>query len=154
MELGDLVTREAITASLPAGNKKQVLQELSRKAAQQTGIEHREIYEALLQRESLGSTGFGRGVAIPHVKLKALQRTLCLFARLQAPLDFEALDGEPVDIIFLLLSPEHASGDHLKTLARISRLVREPASIERLRAARDEAALHAVLTADTAIQAA
>lgn len=154
MELGDLVTREAITASLPAANKKQLLQELSRKASQQIGIDQREIYEALLQRESLGSTGFGRGVAIPHVKLRNLQQTICLFVRLQAPLDFDALDGEPVDLIFLLLSPEHASGDHLKTLARISRLVRDPVAIERLRAARDASALHAVLTADTVTHAA
>ena len=141
-------------ASLQASSKKQVLQELARLAAQHTGLDQREIYEALQQRERLGSTGFGRGVAIPHVKLRNLGRTVCLFARLQAPIDFDALDGEPVDLIFLLLSPEHASGDHLKTLARISRLVREPSTIERLRAARDAVAIHAELTADTATHAA
>lgn len=154
MELGDLVTREAVLAALPASNKKQALQQLAAKAAVQTGLAEREIYDALLQRERLGSTGFGRGVAIPHVKLHGLKKTVCLFARLQAPLEFDALDGEPVDLIFLLLSPEHASGDHLKTLARISRLVREPASIELLRSARDAAAIHAVLTSDTAVHAA
>ena len=154
MELGDLVSREAVVPSLPASNKKQVLQELARKASQQTGIDTREIYDALQQRERLGSTGFGSGIAIPHVKLRGIERTLCIFARLQSAVDFEALDGEPVDLIFLLLSPEHASGDHLKTLARISRLVREPATTERLRAARDAAAIHAVLCADSAVQAA
>ena len=131
MELGDLVTREAILASLLAINKKQVLHELARTAGQLMSLEPREIFEAVWQRERLGSTGFGRGVAIPHVKLRGLDHTVCLFARLQQPVDFDALDGEPVDLIFLLLSPEHASGDHLKTLARISRLVRDPTTIER-----------------------
>lgn len=154
MELGDLVTREAVIPSLQASSKKQVLQDLARKAAQQTGIDAREIFDALQQRERLGSTGFGSGIAIPHVKLRNVDRTLCLFARLVTPVDFEAMDGEPVDLIFLLLSPEHASGDHLKTLARISRLVREPARIESLRTARDAAAIHAILTADSTVQAA
>jgi nitrogen PTS system EIIA component len=154
MELGDLVTRDAVIASLQASSKKQVLLELAQKAGLHTGLDQREIFEALLQRERLGSTGFGRGVAIPHVKLRNLERTVCLFARLQPSVDYEALDGEPVDLIFLLLSPEHASGDHLKTLARISRLVREPKTIERLRNARDAAAIHSALIADTAIHAA
>ncbi len=154
MQLGDLVARKAVVASLQASNKKQVLQDLAGKAGLLTGLDPREIYDAMQQRERLGSTGFGSGAAIPHVKLRSLERTVCLFARLQTPIDFDALDGEPVDLIFLLLSPEHASGDHLKTLARISRLVREPAIIERLRSARDAGAIHAVLTADTAIHAA
>jgi PTS system nitrogen regulatory IIA component len=154
MELGDLVTRDAVIAALPASNKKQVLLELANTASQHTGLDRREIFDALQQRERLGSTGFGRGVAIPHVKLSKLERTVCLFARLEAPVDFDSLDGEMVDLIFLLLSPEHASGDHLKTLARISRLVRDPAAIERLRRARDAIGIHRVLTADTVTHAA
>jgi len=148
MELGDLLKRDAIIPSLQASTKKQVLQELARKASQRTGIDQRDIFEALLQRERLGSTGFGKGLAIPHVKLRSLDRTICLFARLQTLVEFDALDGEPVDLIFLLLSPEHASGDHLKALARVSRLVREPATITHLRAARDVQGIHAVLTAE------
>lgn len=153
MELDDLLSREAVFPSLAAGTKKQVLQELAGKAGSLLDRDPREIFEALLQRERLGSTGFGHGVAIPHVKLRRLERAVCLFARLEAPVDFEALDGAPVDLIFLLLSPEHASGDHLKALARISRLVREPRTLEHLRSARGAAALYAVLTADAAVHA-
>lgn len=154
MELEDLVAREAIFAPLQAGSKKQVLQELAGMAARHLDREPREIYEALLQRERLGSTGFGQGVAIPHVKLRKLDRAVCLFARLESPVEFEALDGEPVDLIFLLLSPEHASGDHLKALARISRLVREPRTLEHLRSARGADAIFAVITSDTGAHAA
>jgi nitrogen PTS system EIIA component len=152
MELGDLVTRDSVFASLPASNKKQALQELAARASALTKLDQREIFDALQQRESLGSTGFGRGVAIPHVRLRNLTHTICLFARLESAVDFDALDGELVDLVFLLLSPEHASGDHLKTLARISRLVREPDTIERLRSAPDSDAIHAILGADTAVQ--
>lgn len=146
MDLSDLVTREAIIASLRVKTKKQALQELSGRAAEITGLPARDVFDTLLQRERLGSTGLGRGIAIPHVKFKSLKSIVCLFARLEEPIDFDALDGEPVDLIFLLLAPEHASGDHLKALARISRLLREPKSLERLRTAKDEAALYAVLT--------
>lgn len=145
MDLSDLVTREAIIASLRVKTKKQALQELSSRAAELTGLPARDVFDTLLQRERLGSTGLGRGIAIPHVKFKSLKTIVCLFARLEAPIDFDALDNEPVDLIFLLLAPEHASGDHLKALARISRLLREPKSLERLRSAKDEAALYAVL---------
>jgi PTS system nitrogen regulatory IIA component len=99
-----------------------------------------------LQRERLGSTGLGRGIAIPHVKLKGLPGIVTLFARMAKPIDFESQDGEPVDLLFLLLAPDHAGGDHLKALARISRLVREPAAIERLRSASDATALKRILT--------
>lgn len=146
MDLSDLVTREAVIASLRVKTKRQALQELSGRAADITGLPARDVFDTLLQRERLGSTGLGRGIAIPHVKFKSLKSIVCLFARLEEPIDFDALDGEPVDLIFLLLAPEHASGDHLKALAKISRLLREPQSLERLRAAKDEAALYAVLT--------
>jgi PTS system nitrogen regulatory IIA component len=146
MDLGDLLTPESIIPSLKAKNKKQALQELSHRAAERTGLQGRDIFDTLLHRERLGSTGIGRGIAIPHVKFRALNGIVCLFARLEDPIEFDSLDTEPVDLIFLLLAPEHASGDHLKALARISRLLREPTTIERLRAAKDRATLHAVLT--------
>ncbi len=133
MDLGDLLAPEGIIPSLKAKNKKQVLQELAERAARITGVTAREIYDTLLQRERLGSTGFGRGIAIPHVKLRAVKKIICVFARLAEPVDFEAHDGEPVDLVFVLLSPEHAGGDHLKALARISRVVRDPAMLEHLR---------------------
>ena len=154
MDLGDMLSRDGIIPSLKAKSKKQALQELCEHAAVATGLGQRDIFDTLMQRERLGSTGLGRGIAIPHVKLAGLERIHCLFARLATPIDFDSLDNEPVDLIFLLLAPEHASGDHLKALARISRLLREPATLERLRAARDKLSLHAVLTAPAASHAA
>jgi nitrogen PTS system EIIA component len=150
MDLGDLISPEAIFPSLKAKSKKQALHELAQKAASLTGLEERTIYDTLLQRENLGSTGVGRGIAIPHGQVAALRKIVSVFARLDEPIEFESLDNEPVDLIFLLLAPEHAGADHLKALARISRLLREPASIERLRASQDRAAIYSVLTASAA----
>jgi PTS system nitrogen regulatory IIA component len=147
MDLGDLISPDAIFPSLKAKSKKQALHELAQKAAGLTGLEERTIYGTLLQREGLGSTGVGRGIAIPHGRLPALRKIVTLFAHLDEPIEFDSLDSEPVDLIFLLLAPEHAGADHLKALARISRLLREPASIERLRASHDRAAIYSVLTA-------
>ncbi len=154
MDLGELLTAEGVIPVLAVTSKKQALQELSARAAASTGLDAREIFDTLLQRERLGSTGLGRGIAIPHVKLKALEQIVCLFARVSEPIDFESHDGEPVDLVFLLLAPEHASGDHLKALARISRLVREPLTLERLRAAPDAATLKRILTSPPASYAA
>jgi PTS system nitrogen regulatory IIA component len=146
MDLADLITPEAIYPSLKAKTKQQALQELAQRAAALTGVDAREIFDTLLQREHLGSTGIGRGIAIPHGRVTALRNIVSVFARLEEPIDFDALDNEPVDLIFLLLAPEHAGADHLKALARISRLLREPSSIEKLRASKDRAALYSVLT--------
>jgi PTS system nitrogen regulatory IIA component len=119
---------------------------VAQRAAKLTGLDERAILDTLLQRERLGSTGIGRGIAIPHGRVQGLQRIVSVFARLEDPIEFEALDDEPVDLIFLLLAPEHAGADHLKALARISRVLREPASIDRLRASRDRATIYSVLT--------
>lgn len=146
MNIGDLLAADGIFPSLKAKTKKQALQELANRASAITGIGTHEVFEAMLQRERLGSTGFGRGIAIPHVKFKGLKAIVCLFARLEKPIDFESLDGEPVDIVFLLLAPEHAAGDHLKALHRISRIVREPALLESLRKAGGANDLKAILT--------
>ena len=146
MDLADLIAPEAVIPSLKAKTKKQALQELAQKAAKLTGLDARDIFETLLQRERLGSTGLGRGIAIPHGRLPALRKIVSVFARLEEPIEFEALDEEGVDLIFLLLAPEHAGADHLKALARISRLLREPSSIAKLRASKDRAALYSVLT--------
>ena len=154
MDLGDLLAPEGVIPALQAKSKKQALQELAQKAAEATGIDGRDIFETLLQRERLGSTGLGRGIAIPHVKFEALTDIVCFFARLPEPIEFDSHDNEPVDLIFMLLAPEHASGDHLKSLARISRLVREPKVLERLRGASDASALRAVLTSPATSHAA
>jgi nitrogen PTS system EIIA component len=150
----DFLSPEAVVPFLRASGKKQVLAELAAHAARLTGLEERMIFEALLQRERLGSTGIGDGIAIPHGKLPGLDRLFGLVARLEKPVDFEALDGQPTDILFLLLAPEGAGADHLKALARIARAMREPGVVERIRAARDADALYAVLTQSPAPQAA
>jgi PTS system nitrogen regulatory IIA component len=150
MPLDDLLAAHAVLPALKVKNKKQALQELSAQAAQACGREAREIFEVLLQRERLGSTGIGNGVAIPHGKLARLERLCGLFARLERPVDFDSLDGEPVDLIFLLLAPEGAGADHLKALARIARILRDERVAEQLRAARDENAIRALLTAPPA----
>ena len=154
MELGDILATDGIVPQLTATSKKEALEELASLASKSTGIDQREVFNALLHRERLGSTGLGHGIAIPHVKFKSLKSIVCIFARLKTPIDFDSPDGDPVDLVFLLLAPEHAGGDHLKALARISRLVREPAALEQLRTAPDKAALKTLLTAPAAPRAA
>ncbi|MBI4274573.1 MAG: PTS IIA-like nitrogen regulatory protein PtsN [Rhizobiales bacterium] len=146
MPLTDLVATTAVIPALKVNGKKQAIQEIAARAAQLSGQNERVIFETLLQREKLGSTGIGHGIAIPHGKLPKLDRLFGLFARLDRPIDFDALDGQPVDLIFLLLAPEGAGADHLKALARIARLLRDPEIARKLRDSRDAEALYAVLT--------
>ena len=141
----DFLTPEAVSPGLRANGKKHLLQELSAQAARLAGLDDRQVFETLLQRERLGSTGIGDGIAIPHAKIPGLQRLVGLVARLDKPVHFEAIDGQPVEIVFLLLAPEGAGADHLKALARIARVLREPGIRERIRAARDASAIYAVL---------
>jgi nitrogen PTS system EIIA component len=130
---------------LKVNSKKQLLQELAARAAELSGQSERTILEILQQREKLGSTGVGNGIAIPHGKLAKLDRLFGLFARLDRPIDFEALDDQPVDLVFLLLAPENAGADHLKALARVARLLRDPETARKLRGSRDAEALYTVL---------
>ncbi len=145
MTITDLVAPEAIVPALKVSSKKQALQDLAARAAALTGQNERAIFEILLQREKLGTTAVGYGVAIPHGKLPKLTRMFGMFARLDRAIDFEALDGQPVDLVFLLLAPEGAGADHLKALARVARLLRDQDTANKLRAARDSQALYAVL---------
>ena len=154
MDLGDLISPESVIAALKAANKKHALQLLAIKAAEITHLDHRLILATLLQREHLGSTGVGRGIAIPHGRLAGLGRMVSIFAKLDEPIPFDAIDSEPVDLVFLLLAPEHAGAEHLKALARISRLLRDPLALEKLRASHDRQALYAVLTQPLASHAA
>ncbi len=146
MDLSDLINSDAVLPALKANSKKQVLQALAEKAAEMTGRDERTIFELLVQREKLGSTGVGGGVAIPHGRIAGLEGIFGMFARLARPVDFEAVDEQPVDLVFLLLAPEGAGADHLKALARIARILRDPAIVAALRVSPDRAALHAVLT--------
>jgi PTS system nitrogen regulatory IIA component len=146
MEITDLVTIDGVIPHLRATSKKQALQELSRRAADITGIHERTIFDVLMERERLGTTGVGNGIAIPHGKLPNLKRLYGLFARLERPIDFQAIDEQPVDLLFLLLAPESAGADHLKALARVSRLLRDKGVCEKLRGTEDAEALYALLT--------
>jgi PTS system nitrogen regulatory IIA component len=146
MDLSDLLVIDAILPRLKTANKKQALQEMAAKAAALTGRDDRDIFETLMQREKLGSTGVGHGVAIPHGKLAGLERLVGVFALLDKPIDFDSLDGEPVDVVFLLLAPESAGADHLKALARIARVLRDDETAAKLRAADDAAAMYTLLT--------
>ena len=146
MPLNDLLAPEGIIPSLRVNGKKQALQELSERAAKVSGLASREIFDAILQRERLGSTSVGDGVAIPHGKLINCPRIFACFARLERPIDFEALDGLPVDLIFLLVAPESAGADHLKALAMIARVLRTTGVASQLRNTRDALGLYSVLT--------
>ena len=134
MSLSQLLTPDAVLAALRVNGKKQALQEMSERAALVSGLREREIFDAILQRERLGSTGVGDGIAIPHGKLARCQRIFGVFARLERAIDFEAPDGLPVDLIFLLIAPEAAGADHLKALAASARLLRNGAVAAQLRA--------------------
>ncbi len=146
MEICDLIFPEAVVAKLHVTSKKQALQELAKRAAELTGQPERSIFEVLIERERLGTTGMGNGIAIPHGKLPGLDRLYALFARLDKPIDFDAIDEQPVDLICLLLAPESAGADHLKALARVSRLLRDGAICDKLRGTDKQDALYALLT--------
>jgi PTS system nitrogen regulatory IIA component len=150
MPLSDLLAPKAVVSALKASDKKEAIQGLAARLGALINRDPNEIFEVLLQRERLGSTGIGDGVAIPHAKLAKLEKLVGVFARLDKPIDFDALDGEPVDLVFVLLAPEAAGADHLKALARIARLLRDPKVAEKLRAAQDSDQMFAVLTAPAA----
>ena len=154
MEIEDLITPQSVIPRLRATSKKQLLQELAKRAAETTGLPERAIFDVLLERERLGTTGVGDGIAIPHGKLAQLNRLHGLFARLETAVDFDAVDDQPVDLIFLLLAPEGAGADHLKALARVSRLLRDRPTCEKLRGADKADALYALLTGSRASHAA
>jgi len=145
MQLADFLDFDAIKTALPGGSKRALLQQLSNLAAQRLGQDSATILASLNEREQLGSTGFGQGVAIPHGKVEGSRRIYGLFARLAEPVDYKAIDGRPVDLVFLLLSPPDAGAEHLKALAAISRVTRHAATLEKMRGARSRDALAAVL---------
>ena len=154
MEIAELLSPQGVIANLRSSSKKQALQELARHAAQITGVNDRRIFETLLERERLGTTGVGNGIAIPHGKLPNMDRLFALFARLERPVDFDSIDEQPVDLIFLLLAPESAGADHLKALARVSRLLRDKSMCDKLRGTNNTDALYALLTETASSRAA
>jgi PTS system nitrogen regulatory IIA component len=154
MEISELLTAEGVFTGVRVSSKKQALQELAHRAADLTGLAERTVFDVLLERERLGTTGVGRGIAIPHGKLDELDRLYGMFVRLDQPVDFDAVDDQPVDLLFLLLAPEAAGADHLKALARISRMFRASALCERLREESDPESLFQILTEGTPANAA
>jgi len=154
MDIADLLVPSGVIANLRVSNKRQALQELAKRAATLSGRHERAIFDVLLERERLGTTGIGMGTAVPHGRLAGLPRPYGLFARLERPIDFEAIDNQPVDLAFLLLTPETAGADHLKALARISRLLRDRVMCDKLRGTDRADALYALLTDRAASHAA
>ena len=146
MDIADLLIPRGVLAQLRVSNKKATLQEIARRAATIIGVSERQIYDVLAERERLGSTGIGRGVAVPHGKLAGLPRLCGLFARLERPVPFEAIDDQPVDLVFALLAPAEAGAEHLRALACVSRLLRDAAVCHKLRGTDHADALFALLT--------
>lgn len=146
MEIADLLSSDSVLPKLRVSGKKQALQELAKRAAVLTQLPERQIFDVILERERLGTTGVGGGIAIPHGRLPKLDRIYGLFARLEQPIDFESIDEQPVDLIFMLLAPEAAGADHLKALARVSRMLRDRSVTEKLRGSDSREALYALLT--------
>jgi nitrogen PTS system EIIA component len=153
MTIASLLSANAVIAPLRANGKKALLQDIAAHASSLTGLAEREVFEILLQRERLGSTGVGDGIAIPHGRVHGLESMFGMLVRTDKPVDFEALDGLPVDILFVLLAPDHAGADHLKALAKVARLLRDRAVLDRVRSAHDAAAIYGIVT-ETAAQAA
>ncbi|ANK71166.1 PTS IIA-like nitrogen regulatory protein PtsN [Ensifer adhaerens] len=154
MALAGLLHQNAIIPAMRANSKKQLLQELAAKASKITGVPEREIFDVILQRERLGSTGVGNGIAIPHGKLNNLPSIIGIFARLDTPVDFEALDDQPVDLVFLLLAPEGAGADHLKALSRIARVLRDQDMVAKIRSSDSASAIYTLLDDDATSHAA
>jgi len=153
-EISDLLGIDAILANEHANSKKQLFQILSRKAASITGLDERQVFNTLLQRERLGSTGVGHGIAIPHGKMASLEQISAVFVRLDQPVDYDSVDDQPVDIIFLLLVPESAGADHLKALSRVARALRDVEMVDAIRSNTDPAVVYALLTREVAKNAA
>lgn len=146
MILADIIDSRAVLPHLKVQNKKQLLHEMAQALGSIVAIDSRLIVETFMQREKLGSTGLGQGIAIPHGRLPSITRVYGVFARLAHPVAFESVDGEPVDLVFALVSPEHAGADHLTALARVSRLLRDPQILAKLRGTESQDGLYAILT--------
>jgi PTS system nitrogen regulatory IIA component len=154
MTLDALIAPDAVFPQLRVASKKQLLNDLAGRAADRLGLEPRAVFDALMERERLGATAMGRGVAVPHARLPGVERIAGFFARLEKGVDFDAADDGPVDLVFLLIAPENAGADHLRALARVSRLLRDDGRCAKLRATSDAAALYAILVEDLASDAA
>lgn len=154
MDLKDIMNADAVRFSSHTSSKKRLLQEISEQAASVYGLDASDVVAALTEREKLGSTGVGRGVAIPHARFEGLDRIYGFFTRLEKPVDFDSVDRQPVDLIFIILAPQKEGAEHLKALALVSRTLRSENTCAKLRANNDSATLYNLLTQTDNIQAA
>ena len=145
MRISELMSQDCVVTGIKANSKRQVLQELSKKAAEITGLSERTIFDIILERESLGTTGVGNGVAIPHGRIDSIKKVHGIFAKLENAIDFESVDSKPVDLVFMLLAPEAAGADHLKALAKVSRTVKDETTRNSIRASDNNEAIYALL---------
>ncbi len=145
MKISEILSLNNVFAEVKANNKRQLLQELSEKAAKEVGVDERTVADSIWERENLGSTGYGNGTAFPHARIEGLNKVRAVFARLTTPIDFNAVDGKPVDLIFLLISPENSGADHLTALAALSRILKSEDICEKLRGARSREEIYAIL---------
>jgi PTS system nitrogen regulatory IIA component len=150
----ELISPESIVARLESSSKKQVLQDLAHFAAPLAALEALSVFDVLWERERLGTTGVGSGIAIPHGRLAGIDQVQGFFARLAEPIAFDSIDDKPVDLVFMLLAPTDAGADHLHALATVSRLLRDPRLCEAIRRAKDESAIYRLLTETPTAQAA
>jgi PTS system nitrogen regulatory IIA component len=151
MNLSDLIAPGAIIPALKTKSKTKVLQIVAEKAAELESVCEQQVFNTILQREKLGSTGVGNGVAIPHGQLEEIGKIFGVFARLEHPVDFNAIDDQPVDLVFLLLAPENAGADHLNALSRIARFFRDPSFVKKLRHAQEIQTLYLFLTRSSSL---
>lgn len=147
MNIADIISKDAVLDNVQATSKRELIQVLSSKIANISGLDERVIFDAVWERENLGSTGYGDGVAFPHARIEGLDKVSAMFARLDEAVDFDSLDGKPVDLVFLLISPENSGADHLTALATLSRVLKTEGTCEKLRKARSVDELYAVLNA-------
>lgn len=146
MELGVLLTPACVAADVKASDKKDLLKKIAERSAQALKLEPQPVFEALLQRERLGTTGLGNGIALPHARIAGLETVSGFFLRLAEPVDFQAVDGAPVDLVFALFAPADAGADHLNALVQVSRVLRDEKMVAHLRASEDPKVLYALLT--------
>ena len=148
MNISDIMSEKSVLIDVKASSKRELLQELASKAAELTDLDERTIFDTFLERENLGSTGFGNGTALPHGRVEGLDKVCAIFARLSAPLDFDAIDGKPIDLVFALLSPEGNGADHLTALAKMSRILKDEALCAKLRQPGKPVEIYALMSQD------
>lgn len=145
MKISNIMNKDCIFCSLKSSSKRQLLQDLAAKAATVSDIDERVIFDTLLERENLGSTGFGNGTALPHARLADAKSVTAFFAKLDTPVNFDSVDGKPVDLLFMLLSPEDSGADHLTALALVSRMLKDSDLCTKIRAAQSSDEIFALL---------